>query len=83
MIYPMYVIRDTKVGFDPQIILQMNEQSAVRGFQFMMSNENSMQGKFPADYELYKIGDYDTDSGIVDPVNPPKFIVNGGTIIEK
>lgn len=80
MKYPVYVIRDVKVGFDPQFIVQANENAALRGFQFIISNEQSMQGKFPADYELYKVMEFDTDSGTVIPENPPKFIVSGGTI---
>lgn len=83
MKYPVYCIRDIKVGFDPQFFVQDNEVAAVRGFKFVLSNENAMQGKFPEDYELYQVADFDTISGVMESVNPPKFIVSGGSIVEK
>lgn len=83
MKYPVYCIRDTKVGFDPQFIVQANELAAVRGFEFVMSNDQALQGKFPADYELYQIADFDTDSGVMNGIVPPKFIVSGGSFVEK
>lgn len=83
MKYPVYCIRDTKVGFDPQFIVQINEMAAVRGFKFLMSNEQSMQGHFPEDYELYQVAEFDSDSGAMNGIIPPKFIVAGGSIVEK
>lgn len=83
MKYPMYCVRDTKVGFDPQIIIQANESAAVRGFKFLISNPEAMQGKFPEDYELYQVGEFDTDSGLIVSCAPPQFVVSGGSLNEK
>lgn len=82
MKYPVYCIRDVKVGFDPQFIIQVNELAAIRGFEYLMTNKDSMQGRFPSDYELYQLGEFDTDSGLFESITP-KFIVSGGSFNAK
>lgn len=79
--YPVYSIRDTKVGFDTQFIVQANEGAAKRGFSFMINNNQSVLGFSPADFELYHIADFDTVSGEMKSVFPPEFIINGGTVL--
>ena len=83
MIYPVYCIRDTKVGFNPEFIVQMNEQASIRSFKFMMDKVDSMTSKFPEDYEWYHVCNFDTESGQVESIIPPKFICSGGAILEK
>lgn len=83
MIYPIYSIRDHKAGFSPQFIVQDNEQSAARGFAFLVSNDKSVMGFSPYDYDLYHVADFDVESGIMTPISPPQFIVNGGAAYEK
>ena len=82
MIYPVYIIRDVKVGFSPDFIVQLNEAAAVRGFEYMMSNTNTINGQFPTDFELYQTGEFDTESGTINSIVPPKFIVSGVTFVE-
>lgn len=82
MKYPIYSIRDHKGGFSPQFIVQVNEQSASRGFAFLVSNDKSIMGFSPFDYDLYQIGIFDELSGEIEPMIP-KFIVNGGSAYEK
>lgn len=82
MKYPIYSIRDHKGGFSPQFIVQSNEQSAARGFAFLVSNDKSVMGFSPFDYDLYQIGVFDEVSGIIESITP-KFIVNGGSAYEK
>lgn len=83
MKYPVYAIRDEKVGFDTQLILQANESAAVRGFSYMVNNAQSITGFAPADFSLYQIGEFESDNGIIDPVVPIKFIVNGGSVFNE
>lgn len=83
MIYPVYCIRDTKVGFNPEFFVQQSEPASVRAFKFMMEKVDTLTSKFPEDFEWYQVGNFDTDSGVFESVVPPKFIVSGGSLSEK
>lgn len=43
---------------------------AMRGFGDAVMNKESEFGKHPEDYALYKIGDYDTVTGVVTGCQP-------------
>lgn len=83
MIYPVFCVRDTKVGFDTQFIVQNNEISAIRGFSYMINNPGTMTHFSPADFELYKIAEFDTESGVMAPVQPAQFIVGGVNVLNE
>lgn len=82
MKYPVYSIRDTKVGFNPEFHVFENEVASVRGFKYMLQGANLL-GKFPEDFEWYQVAEFDSESGAMNGIIPPKFIVAGGSIIEK
>lgn len=83
MIYPVFAIRDSKVGFGAELIVQTNEPAAVRGFGFMVNNPSGMLHYSPKDFDLFHVADFDTESGQMDPVTPAKFIVNGVSVISE
>lgn len=83
MKYPIFTIRDHLEGFSPQLFASPNEQSAARGFAFMVSNNKNVMGFRPSNYDLYKIGEFDEESGIFEPEIAVKFICNGGSVNEK
>lgn len=72
MIYGLYSIRDVKTGFLPPTT-DVNDDSAKRNFAFAFK-EDSLFVFARSDYSLYKIAEYDTDSGQVVPVNPPEWL---------
>lgn len=82
MIYPIYCIRDNKVGFDTQLMLQANEQVAVRGFSYMVNNPQGIPGFAPADFDLFEIGSFDSDTGELKP-QLPRFVVNGVNVLNE
>lgn len=61
MKYPVYSYRDNKTGFG-QPIVESNEYTAIRGFKYAVNN-NDLMNFSPADYDLYKIGDFDPEKG--------------------
>lgn len=76
MVYGVYAYRDIKVGFGaPQ--LQLNEAVAKRRFAQDVAQEGSPLKFMPGDYELYRIGEYNTDSGELKPIYPSVFICSG------
>lgn len=81
MKYPIYSYRDTKVGFMPPQCDQ-TEQAAVRGFGFAVNGNNGIMNYSPADFDLYKLGEFDTETGNIEAIMP-QFIVNGASVFNE
>lgn len=80
MKYPVYSYRDSKAGFG-QPIVENNEFTAIRGFKYAV-NGNGIMNFSPADFDLYKIGEFDPEKGeIVGCV--PVFVLSGASAIGK
>lgn len=77
MILRLYAMRDVKAGFLTPT-LESTDEIAIRNFQmaFKSARQDSLLFGFPEDYSLYRIGDYDTDSGSILPCAPPQFLCN-------
>lgn len=69
MKYPVYCIRDNKVGFQPQLLVEQNDATAVRGFSYAI-NAEGMMNYSPTDFELFKIGEFEVDTGKFDSIIP-------------
>lgn len=83
MTYPVYCVRDVKVGFDTRFLVEMNDESAKRGFSMAINTTNSMMNYQPSDYELYRIGEFTIESGKFDALEVPEFIVGGLEVYAK
>lgn len=77
MVYPVYSNRDNKVGFGAPYI-ELNDQTAIRGFGLKINNADVMAFA-PADFDLYKIGEFDTESGSFTSC-VPKLVVSGTSV---
>lgn len=61
----LFSIKDLKAGYQ-QVFLSANEAVAMRDFGQICSKPDTNYYSFPADYELWKVGEFDTDTGICD-----------------
>lgn len=75
MIYGLYAIRDKYTTFLSPALDQTNE-SAKRNFGFAVNNNKEISYA-AADYDFYKVGEFDSISGKVTPADPIEFICNG------
>lgn len=75
MTYGLYCIRDKYTTFMAPA-LDQNDESAKRGFGFAINNNQEFSYS-PADFDLYKVGEFDTVSGQIVAEVPIKFISNG------
>ena len=66
MIFPMYAVRDSLIGFSMPVIRD-NDAVASRAFEFDCNRDDSPYRSHPEHFQLYYIGDYDTDNGDIDP----------------
>lgn len=70
MKYPIYCVRDEKVGFQPQILVESSDAAAVRGFSFAVNNHESLMNFSPKDFDLFRIGELDSEKGSIIPCMP-------------
>lgn len=70
MILGVYVMRDVKTGFlTPSF--DSNDQTAIRNFAHAVCQPSSVLTFQPKDFSLYKLGEYDMDSGFLNPAPQP------------
>lgn len=71
----IYAIRDLNVGFNSPFV-ESGDAVAIRGFSYAMNN-NDMMGFAPKDFDLYYLGEYDTEKGQIDAVDLPVLVIHG------
>ena len=62
MIYGIYSVRDKLSGY-MNISLERSDALAKRSFGIIVGDSDSVIGRNPGDYDLYRLGSFDTDSG--------------------
>lgn len=73
MKYPVCAMRDEKVGYlNPSV--EPNIEVAKRSFAQMCSQAGSVPNFAPGDFALYLIAEYDTDNGVLTPVDHVRLI---------
>lgn len=81
MIFGMYSIRDSLTGFMTPV-LEQNDASALRNFRMACDSYPQESGRSvmrwkPSDFSFFKIADFDSESGEITPIVPPRFISSG------
>lgn len=82
MIYPVFCMRDLKVGFLSPTVDQ-NDQTAIRNFSYAVNGNNSMMNYSPGDFQLYKVGTFDSQKGTILPLVPIELVAEGVNVYEK
>lgn len=80
MKYGLYSVRDQKVGFMPPLTDQ-SEQSAIRGFAFAINNPENIMNFSPKDFDLYRVGEFDADKGVLIPLDIPELVYSGTSAV--
>lgn len=78
MIRRLYAVKDDLQGFLAPVS-DLNDEVAVRNFLFMVKNSKEMVSN-AADFSLFYVGSFDTDSALLDPVLPPVFLCRGSDV---
>lgn len=82
MKYPIFSIRDNKANFGLPWC-DLSENTARRGFAFQINNPDGIMNFAPKDYDLYKIGVFDNESGLVVNLDIPEFVVAGTAVFNE
>lgn len=76
----LYSYRDALVGFGP-IMVESNERTAIRGFSYAINNATGTMNFAPKDYDLFYIGEFDTDTGAIAAAPVASLVVNGSSVL--
>lgn len=74
----LYSIKDSKTGFmKPDFGL--NHKAAIRDFELMLAtvSGDTIMGFCPEDFDLYHIGAFDNETGLVTSLASPELISSG------
>lgn len=78
MKYPVFSVRDKLAGFSaPE--LSLTEDTMKRTFAHRINNDSNLLFS-ASDYDLYKVGEWDVDSGQMTPCLP-EFVIAGITCV--
>lgn len=78
----LFAVRDIKAGAFGAPMALPTRALAVRVFGELVEDGRSPYAKYPADFQLYEIGDYDPNSGIITPVDVPSFLVTAFELVQ-
>lgn len=79
MKYGLYSIKDAKTGFMSPV-LEQGDPAALRNFSAAVSQLDCIMHQYPNDFALYKVANWDTDTG-VDPVLLPILIADASEVL--
>lgn len=74
MKYKIFSIFDSKAETFNTPIFLPTEGQALRIFDDMVNNPEQEIAKHPEDYTLFNLGEFDSDIGLVTPLNTPKSL---------
>lgn len=82
MIYGLYAMRDVKTGFMTPVV-EVNDDAAVRNFTHTIRQSEGILYTFNQDFSLYRIGDFDSDTGRVAPLVPVIQLADGASVAKE
>lgn len=79
MIYGIYSIRDVRTGFMTPT-MDANDASAARNFHHSVLHSTGILLSYAQDFSLYRLADFDSDSGVITPLTPIVFVTDGAAV---
>lgn len=80
MIYGVYSIRDMVAGTFMSPTIDTNDNCAKRNFEQIATATRGMVNFRPSDFSLYKVADFDVETGLMIPITPVELIMSGDSI---
>ena len=74
----VYCIKDCKVGWLTPTV-DSNDATAARNFVHAMKNTNSILYTHSKDFDLWKIGEFDSDTGVISGILPCELVFEGAS----
>ena len=80
MVFGIYCVRDVKSGFQTPTA-QVNDAVAIRGFASAVLNSDSVLFTHASDFALYKVADFDADTGRITPLDLPVELIQASAVL--
>lgn len=75
MIKKVFSIRDAKGEVFHQPFFKLTHGEAERDFKTLVNDDKSTLSQYPEDFDLYYLGEYDDQTGLVKSLDTPTHIV--------
>lgn len=79
----MFAVLDKKALYYGAPVCFHNKAEALRGFTENASDPNSLVSKYPADFSIWEIADYNQQTGVVTPLLNPIFLEEALNLVSK
>lgn len=79
MKFKVFSIRDDLTGFMTPTV-EISVPVAVRNFEHAVLHAGSLFDSHPGDFNLYYLGEFDTDSGVLIPCDPIERVASGMSV---
>jgi hypothetical protein len=70
----IFSVRDQKVGSYMQPIFSPTVATALRSLEAAVADPNHDFSKWASDFDMYCIGEFDPETGVITPLNAPSHI---------
>lgn len=77
----VFSLRDTKGGVYHQPFYQRSHGEAERSIKQLANDPQSMVSKYPEDYDLYYLGTYDDQTGVIKPEDSPQHVLKAVQLV--
>lgn len=81
MNYKVFSIRDTKAEVFNPPFFKSTHGEAERDFRSLCNDPKSMPNKYPDDFELYYVGDFDDQTGLMSPTSVVQSVIHAKNCI--
>lgn len=76
----IYTIRDSKGEYYTAPFFKNTDAEAIRDFRGLATDDKSTISKNPEDYDLYRLGTFDNQTGHIVPEKSPEHLVKANNI---
>lgn len=82
MTYGIYAIKDAKTTFMPANV-DYNDASAIRNFEHAVRQSDSLLCSHPADFSLWRVGQFDNEHGEIIPEWPLVQLADASNVLKE
>ena len=79
----IFSIYDSAAKFYMPPFMVPNKGVALREFADACNHKDSFLAKHPADFRMFRLGDFDDNSGVLSPLAQPEFLCNAVEFLNK
>lgn len=78
-----YSVMDVKSKLFARPHFQQTDGVAIRSFSQACEDDSTELNKYPEDFSLYHVGEFDIETGVLKPLERPKQICNASEFVQK